>query len=107
MIRRPPRSTLFPYTTLFRSVVTPDGLHAARRQRSLDGQHALLPGTEQFLARGLVDQFHVIAIDGLAGTAEARGLLLHAVAQREDGPAGLGLPVVVDDGLAQGLADPL
>src|SRR3712207_6915169 len=25
MIRRPPRSTLFPYTTLFRSLVTPDG----------------------------------------------------------------------------------
>src|SRR3712207_7068233 len=24
MIRRPPRSTLFPYTTLFRSVVVPD-----------------------------------------------------------------------------------
>src|SRR2546429_6480533 len=24
MIRRPPRSTLFPYTTLFRSPVTPD-----------------------------------------------------------------------------------
>src|SRR3712207_9082836 len=29
MIRRPPRSTLFPYTTLFRSVVTIDA----------DGQH--------------------------------------------------------------------
>src|SRR2546422_7937727 len=28
MIRRPPRSTLFPYTTLFRSL-TPDGLEAA------------------------------------------------------------------------------
>src|SRR3712207_8102999 len=28
MIRRPPRSTLFPYTTLFRS-----GLHAAERDR--------------------------------------------------------------------------
>src|SRR5256885_11161884 len=26
MIRRPPRSTLFPYTTLFRSALTPDGL---------------------------------------------------------------------------------
>src|SRR3712207_7184706 len=26
MIRRPPRSTLFPYTTLFRSVVTLDSL---------------------------------------------------------------------------------
>src|SRR3712207_7143072 len=25
MIRRPPRSTLFPYTTLFRSVISPDG----------------------------------------------------------------------------------
>src|SRR5687768_18117194 len=25
MIRRPPRSTLFPYTTLFRSVWSPDG----------------------------------------------------------------------------------
>src|SRR2546422_4277356 len=26
MIRRPPRSTLFPYTTLFRSTPTPQGL---------------------------------------------------------------------------------
>src|SRR2546422_8216299 len=25
MIRRPPRSTLFPYTTLFRSLIDPDG----------------------------------------------------------------------------------
>src|SRR2546422_852677 len=29
MIRRPPRSTLFPYTTLFRSL-TKDGAHRAR-----------------------------------------------------------------------------
>src|SRR5947199_7991866 len=27
MIRRPPRSTLFPYTTLFRSVHSPGGPH--------------------------------------------------------------------------------
>src|SRR3712207_9583862 len=26
MIRRPPRSTLFPYTTLFRSIATPHGV---------------------------------------------------------------------------------
>src|SRR5258707_4557896 len=32
MIRRPPRSTLFPYTTLFRSVQPRDGVH---RQRDL------------------------------------------------------------------------
>src|SRR2546422_6488956 len=30
MIRRPPRSTLFPYTTLFRSVTTVRGFAAAR-----------------------------------------------------------------------------
>src|SRR2546430_8999969 len=30
MIRRPPRSTLFPYTTLFRSVDDPAGAHRAR-----------------------------------------------------------------------------
>src|ERR1035438_3131129 len=33
MIRRPPRSTLFPYTTLFRSVDAPDHIvHAAESQ---------------------------------------------------------------------------
>src|SRR5690348_17971330 len=30
MIRRPPRSTLFPYTTLFRSQHAPDGRRRAR-----------------------------------------------------------------------------
>src|SRR5690348_17507292 len=35
MIRRPPRSTLFPYTTLFRSVKTnpPRGLRSNQRRR--------------------------------------------------------------------------
>src|SRR5258707_9408817 len=32
MIRRPPRSTLFPYTTLFRSAAQRDQLHARARQ---------------------------------------------------------------------------
>src|SRR2546425_6821481 len=32
MIRRPPRSTLFPYTTLFRSALATDGLERALRQ---------------------------------------------------------------------------
>src|ERR1041385_9530354 len=35
MIRRPPRSTLFPYTTLFRSHVGPPRKRAASPQRSL------------------------------------------------------------------------
>src|ERR1035441_9104427 len=37
MIRRPPRSTLFPYTTLFRSVVEPAGGH---RPHLLSVQHS-------------------------------------------------------------------
>src|SRR3712207_8922929 len=39
MIRRPPRSTLFPYTTLFRSDAYPPGVFAdpAEWQRSLTG----------------------------------------------------------------------
>src|SRR2546427_13266065 len=39
MIRRPPRSTLFPYTTLFRSPYTPDEMMATVAARELaDGE---------------------------------------------------------------------
>src|SRR6201746_2927146 len=43
MIRRPPRSTLFPYTTLFRSVVAGDGL-AARLVDRADPKEGVRPG---------------------------------------------------------------
>src|SRR5256885_7403325 len=36
MIRRPPRSTLFPYTTLFRSLPLDDATQAERLERLLD-----------------------------------------------------------------------
>src|SRR2546429_2566518 len=53
MIRRPPRSTLFPYTTLFRSLYRPLALlqhgHEAREQRLL-GE----PGPRDVLARRVV-----------------------------------------------------
>src|SRR5256885_6067524 len=50
MIRRPPRSTLFPYTTLFRSL-----LHAVL----LQGAHALVHGDGEHLgdARMFLDGF--------------------------------------------------
>src|SRR2546422_2657695 len=46
MIRRPPRSTLFPYTTLFRSRDAPDpSLHAAaHRRRHLAAHHDVRHG---------------------------------------------------------------
>src|SRR2546426_6519189 len=43
MIRRPPRSTLFPYTTLFRSLQSPPattvGLHGLQRSRRNEPRH--------------------------------------------------------------------
>src|SRR3989442_13103746 len=51
MIRRPPRSTLFPYTTLFRSVVGEGGVEELRRRRR--HQIALVgePGVVRILSR--------------------------------------------------------
>src|SRR5256885_5719309 len=46
MIRRPPRSTLFPYTTLFRSSVPPPVSPVARDGRG-NGTVLPLPGAEQ------------------------------------------------------------
>src|SRR3712207_4614098 len=42
MIRRPPRSTLFPYTTLFRSVPLPTGLGEARNALVVRAADALI-----------------------------------------------------------------
>src|SRR5688572_31073907 len=43
MIRRPPRSTLFPYTTLFRSSTTSPGATRPSRYEMLDGS----PGSSE------------------------------------------------------------
>src|SRR5690349_22374688 len=40
MIRRPPRSTLFPYTTLFRSIGTADGHRLGARDAGVHGARA-------------------------------------------------------------------
>src|SRR3989449_2938853 len=53
MIRRPPRSTLFPYTTLFRSLLVRLGDRAAvhaERVRELAGRGQLHPRGQQPLA---------------------------------------------------------
>src|SRR5258708_31764955 len=47
MIRRPPRSTLFPYTTLFRSKINADVSRAtSEMQRSLNNIHGEKVGIE-------------------------------------------------------------
>src|SRR2546427_5169140 len=62
MIRRPPRSTLFPYTTLFRSGQT-DGLY--RRDR---GQNAARPDLPQ-ISRTLIRTAQIRS----SSTAQSRG----------------------------------
>src|SRR3712207_8496062 len=61
MIRRPPRSTLFPYTTLFRSVDVPGvgpGLRAALVQQDDDGLHTLALEFGGVPVRGLRSEEH-------------------------------------------------
>src|SRR5438552_10249296 len=55
MIRRPPRSTLFPYTTLFRSVLQVDRQVHAERNESAEShrvERGRLPGDLQPERRG-------------------------------------------------------
>src|SRR3712207_8082334 len=57
MIRRPPRSTLFPYTTLFRSVDDALGQRLLAHEQDLaDRGGAGLRAEERVLARGAVDR---------------------------------------------------
>src|SRR3712207_7730029 len=64
MIRRPPRSTLFPYTTLFRSLVPPAGAAGAAR----DHRHVVEPeGQKHRLLEPLVDAPPVARLLGDAG----------------------------------------
>src|SRR5256885_15429667 len=84
MIRRPPRSTLFPYTTLFRSVLLD------RRQLRIDRRQVLLV----FRAAALVFGFHLLQLPPqflqVGGAPLGGGLGLHLV-QRLLGVAEVGL----------------
>src|SRR3712207_6967403 len=63
MIRRPPRSTLFPYTTLFRSdlVVVPDGDH---RELPADLEQARVGVVERVLLAVVAERLHVAVAVG-------------------------------------------
>src|SRR3712207_7427218 len=55
MIRRPPRSTLFPYTTLFRSQVLGDGFREGVRSNDQDCRVARIPRCLDVVGRDLPD----------------------------------------------------
>src|SRR3712207_9105443 len=76
MIRRPPRSTLFPYTTLFRSFPKP-GIVFKDITPVLSDAGALDAAVRQ-----LADQARELDVDVVIG-AEARGFLLGPALARE------------------------
>src|SRR2546430_11138083 len=63
MIRRPPRSTLFPYTTLFRSSDLPDERSAVQMARSVLQRHLGITDrpivAKARLARNAIPQYQV------------------------------------------------
>src|SRR2546426_4316381 len=74
MIRRPPRSTLFPYTTLFRSIRGP-----ARRRGRARG-HTVHPegGPADRGHVGLPDQRHRADVRGLPGRVDRKSTRLNS-----------------------------
>src|SRR2546427_4675717 len=58
MIRRPPRSTLFPYTTLFRSLLVQAALGEAVISQGRRAEH--LDHKQQIFDRGPVERPHLI-----------------------------------------------
>src|SRR5260221_13691737 len=81
MIRRPPRSTLFPYTTLFRSARQRQGLHPDRALSLHQGDQAEVawgdaggPGyrAARDSSRGLVADAYPVAM-GVGGGGAGRG----------------------------------
>src|SRR3712207_8701522 len=67
MIRRPPRSTLFPYTTLFRSlIVYTQGLRTERQEYKADGTGRLLDGK----VVGLVNEYSASAAEIVTGAIQ-------------------------------------
>src|SRR5256886_13358220 len=72
MIRRPPRSTLFPYTTLFRSPIDELG-HLARRARQVHRQHhprPLAPFVAERRINPVIQRTAPLAVGTVAGPPE-------------------------------------
>src|SRR3712207_7996021 len=76
MIRRPPRSTLFPYTTLFRSGTDARAVRLLRLQRQAAG-HLLAPCDPLPLAPGTGGSARRAGLAGPLRVAERAGTARH------------------------------
>src|SRR3989441_8706098 len=82
MIRRPPRSTLFPYTTLFRSHEVP--LHDEETLAQLFRLHPVVGGT----ALGAPQRAHALQVARLHGGEELVERLVHRLRRDRLGTRG-------------------
>src|SRR2546425_9332422 len=75
MIRRPPRSTLFPYTTLFRSAIAFVDLAAAARETH-DAERAVLGKlvAQKVHRVGVLREHHHLAVRSEEHTSELQSL---------------------------------
>src|ERR1039457_2898284 len=94
MIRRPPRSSLFPYTTLFRSVIAGANLEsqaaAVRHLLRWLGQHqaARRVGTIETAAGQIVEESFVVELRVVAAKRELKAILALGCAVTCSGSAG-------------------
>src|SRR2546427_11923252 len=96
MIRRPPRSTLFPYTTLFRSLVSPREYDPYRVEGIAHQTQDVLARVVRFdrLEDALLDCVHVVGFTARGRTAKrnlqrSREAAAEILARVEAGPAAL------------------
>src|SRR4028118_914871 len=78
MIRRPPRSTLFPYTTLFRSHLHPSGQASSHRRKPLRWNHWRKARSEERFSRNAeTDLVCRLLLEKRRRAAQGLSLLAH------------------------------
>src|SRR5256885_16745292 len=78
MIRRPPRSTLFPYTTLFRSIHGTSALSLVRTPRGCQPAMGLPVNRCRRQLRRCLPVCQRLVVDGRSGRCTSPPLVLHA-----------------------------
>src|SRR2546425_4767635 len=85
MIRRPPRSTLFPYTTLFRSPLAAALLDRALAQRGIDGIEVASAGTGAWDGAPVSEGAYLVGLErGLDLSAHRARLLTRELVEDAD-----------------------